>query len=135
MLSNKNKKVCTTLNYIEHFVTLVFAVTVCISISAFAFSKRNMTSSIGLNIFEIITGIKRYKSITKKTKKKRDEITLLAKTNLDCIKGLISRSSTDSYTDKDYFLLIDVLIEYDDMIEEIKKLEKNILIKQCHCIV
>ena len=36
LLSNKNQKICMTLNYIEHFLILVFAVTVCISISAFA---------------------------------------------------------------------------------------------------
>ena len=36
LLSNKDKKICTTLNYIEHFLTLFFAVTICISISAFA---------------------------------------------------------------------------------------------------
>ena len=37
LLSNINKKVCTTLNYIDHFITLVFAVTVYISIFAFIF--------------------------------------------------------------------------------------------------
>ena len=36
LLSNKNRKVCRTLNYIEPFLTLVAAVTVCSSISAFA---------------------------------------------------------------------------------------------------
>ena len=43
LLSNKNK---TTLNYIEYFLNLVFAVTVCISVSTFAsfinISKRIM---------------------------------------------------------------------------------------------
>ena len=33
-MSNKSKKIC--LNYIGHFLTLVFAVTVCVSVSAFA---------------------------------------------------------------------------------------------------
>ena len=36
LLSNKKKKVCTTLNYIVNFLNLVFAVTVCISFSGFA---------------------------------------------------------------------------------------------------
>ena len=62
LLSNKNKKVCTALNYIEHFLTLVFAITVCVSISAFAFliaiSKAIMSSTIGLNICAIITRVK-----------------------------------------------------------------------------
>ena len=50
LLNNKNEKVCTTLNYIEHFLTLIFAVTVCISISAFvslvSISKGIMISTI-----------------------------------------------------------------------------------------
>ena len=36
-LSKKCKKVCTTLNYIEHFVILASTITGCISVSAFAF--------------------------------------------------------------------------------------------------
>ena len=36
LMSTKNKRVCTTLNYTERFLTLVFAITGCISISVFA---------------------------------------------------------------------------------------------------
>ena len=36
LLSNKKKKVCTTLNYFVNFLNLVFAATVCISFSGFA---------------------------------------------------------------------------------------------------
>ena len=65
LLSNKNKRVCTTLNYIEHFLKLVFAVTVCVSISAFVslvdISKGIMSSIIGLNICAISARIKNYK--------------------------------------------------------------------------
>ena len=57
----------------------------------------------------------------KKKKKKHDEVVLLRKTKLDCIKGLISRCLTDSYIGRNYFLLIDVLRKYDDMKEEINK--------------
>ena len=75
--------VCTTLNYIEHFLTLVSAVTVSISISAFAslvnISKRIMSYTRGLHIFAIIARIKNYKSIIKKNKKKHNKIVLLAK--------------------------------------------------------
>ena len=35
-MSNNHKKVCTTLNYVEHFLILVSVVTGCISVSAFA---------------------------------------------------------------------------------------------------
>ena len=86
-------KVCTTLNYIEHFLTLVSAVAVCVSISTFAslvdIFKGIMSSTIGLNICAIIARIKKYKSIIKKMKKKHDEMGLLAKTKLDCIKTKI----------------------------------------------
>ena len=36
LMSRKHKKVCSTLNYNEHFLTLAFTVTGCISVSAFA---------------------------------------------------------------------------------------------------
>ena len=56
MLSNKNKKVCTTVKYIEHFLTLAFAVTVCISAftSLVNISEGIMSSTTGLNICAII---------------------------------------------------------------------------------
>ena len=76
MLSNKNKRVCTTLNCIEHFFKLIFAVTVCVSISAFVslvdISKGIMSSIIGLNICAISARIKNYKQVIKKKKKKHD---------------------------------------------------------------
>ena len=108
-MSNKDKKVCTTINYIEHFLTLtlVFAVTVCISFSTFTslvdVSKGIISCTTGLNICGIIARIKKHKSIIKKKKKKHDEIALLANTSLNCIEGLISRSLTDSYSELDYF--------------------------------
>ena len=101
LLSNKNKKVCTTLNYIERF-----AVTICISISAFTslidISNGIMSFTIEINIWAIIANIKKYKSLIRKKKKKHDEIALLPKTNLYCIKDL-SGSLTDSYIERDYF--------------------------------
>ena len=121
LLSNKNNKVCTILNYIEHFLTLIFAV-ICISISVFTslidISKGIVSSSIGLNVCAIVSKIKKYKSIIKKKKKKHDEITLLAKTNLNCIKDL-PRSLADSYIVWNCFNLIDMLRKYDYMKEEI----------------
>ena len=64
-MNSKNKKVCTTLNYLKDFLTSVFflfTVTGCISISAFAsllnVSTGIMISTIGLNICAIIVRIK-----------------------------------------------------------------------------
>ena len=36
MKSKRHKKVCATLNYIEHFLMLASTITGCVSISAFA---------------------------------------------------------------------------------------------------
>ena len=79
-----------TLSYTEHFLILVFAVTVSIFIFAFPsltnIFKEIMSPAIWLNICAIIARIKNYKAIMKKKKKKHDEVVLLAKTNLGCIK-------------------------------------------------
>ena len=36
LMSREHKKICTTLNYMEHFLILASPITGCISISAFA---------------------------------------------------------------------------------------------------
>ena len=83
MFNNKNKKVSRTFNYLKHFLTLVFAVVVYISISTFAslcdISKVNLSSTIGLNIWATFARIKKYKSITMKTQKKHGEKALYEK--------------------------------------------------------
>ena len=50
-MSREHKKVCTNLNYIEHFLILASTVIVCISISAFA-------SLLGIEITSSATGSK-----------------------------------------------------------------------------
>ena len=59
----------------------------CISTSAFTsligISIGITSSAIGLKIFAITAGIKKYKSIIKKKKKKHDKIVLLAKSKLN----------------------------------------------------
>ena len=57
----------------------------------------------------------KYKPIIKKKKKKHDEIALLAKTNINCIKGSNSSSVADSYIERNYILLRNVLSEYDNI--------------------
>ena len=73
MIRKKHKKVCTTLNYIEHFLILASTITGCISISAFAsligIPIGITSSAIGLKICAITAGIKKYESIIKKKKK------------------------------------------------------------------
>ena len=128
MISKKQKKVCTTLNYIKHLLVLAFTITECISISVFAslLSIRiGMTSSaIGLKICAIAAGIKKYKSIIQKKKNKDGQIVLLAKSKLNNIEVLTSKSLLDSNISRDEFILVNnVLEEYDKMKKGIKNLK------------
>ena len=61
-MSKKHKKRGRNLNYIDHSLIVVSRITGCVSIS--------VSSAIGLKICAIIAGIKKYKSIIKKKKKK-----------------------------------------------------------------
>ena len=128
LMSKKHKKVCTTLNYIEHFLILASTITGCISISAFVsllgIPIGITNSAIGLKICAITVGIKKFKSIIKKKKKKHDKIVLLAKSKLNSIEVLISKALIESVISHDEFVLINfVLKEYNEMKEEIKNLK------------
>ena len=82
------------------------------------------SSAIVLKIGAITAGIKKYKSIMKKKKKKHDKIVLLAKSKLNRIEVLISKALIDSNISHDEFVLINnVLKEYDKIKEEIKNVE------------
>ena len=86
---------------------LVSTVTGCISISAFASLVCFTSSAVGLNICAIISGIKKYKSvINKKKKKKNDKIVLLGKDELNTIKILISKTLIDLYISHDKFVSV-----------------------------
>ena len=83
LMSEKYKKTCKYLNYVEDLLILSLTVTGCVSISTFApliFAPVAITNSAaGINICAILAGIKKYKSIIKKKKKKHNEIVLLGK--------------------------------------------------------
>ena len=74
MMSRKHKMVCRNLNYIEHFLILDCAINGFISIFVFASLPCipiGITSSeIRLETCAIAAGIKKYKSIANKKKKK-----------------------------------------------------------------
>ena len=128
LLSKKHKKVCTTLNYIEHFLILASTITGCVSISAFAsligIPIGITSSAIGLKICAITAGIKKYKSMINKKKKKHDKMVSLAKSKLNRIEMLISKSLIDSNICHDEFVSIhNLLKEYEEMKEEVKKLK------------
>ena len=82
------------------FLSLTSTNTGCILISALASSlgiSIGITSSaIGLEICAVAAGIKQYKSIIKKKKKKHEEIVLRAKTKFNSIEVLISKFLIDS---------------------------------------
>ena len=102
-MSRKHKKFCTTLNYIEHFLVLVSTITGYISTSAFAslicICIGITSSAIGLKICAIAAGIKKYKPIIKKKRKKYDKMVFLAKSKLNKIEVLISEALIGSNID------------------------------------
>ena len=100
-MNKKYKKVCTTLNYIEHFLILASAVTGYISISAFVSlvgSPIGTTSStVRWNISAITAAIRKYNSIIRNKKKMHEKKVLFANTKLNSIEVMISRALIDSY--------------------------------------
>ena len=94
------KNVYTVLNYIEYQLILVFTVSGCVSISAFALAGIHIgikSSEIELTICLITAGIRKYKSIIKKEKKKHDKIVLLAKFKLNSVEVLTSKALIDEF--------------------------------------
>ena len=62
-MSKKHKNVCRVLNYIEHLLILIYTVTGCISISAFAslvdIPIEITISAVGSKIWVITAGIQK----------------------------------------------------------------------------
>ena len=77
------------------------------------------SSAIGLNICAIIAGIKKYKSIFKNKKRKHYKIVMLARSKLNKIEVLISRSLNDLNISHDEFVLINNLLPYYIKMKEI----------------
>ena len=99
LMSSKYRKVCMTLNYIEHFIILASAVIECISNFVFDFLLCILIeitrSAVGLKIFAITAAIKMHKAIIEKVMNKHDKTVLLAKTKLNTIEILISQALAD----------------------------------------
>ena len=125
MISRKHKKVCKILNYTEHLLILAFTVTGCLSISAFAslvsIPVGIASSATTIEIFAINAGTKKYKSISKKKKKKHGKTVFLAKATLNTIEVLTSKALIDSIINHDEFVsLNNMLMKCDYMKKEIK---------------
>ena len=98
-MSEKYKKTCKYLNYVEHLLILVSIVTGGVLISAFASLvcvSLSITCSTVEKNFAITAGIKKYKSIIKKMKKNDDKIVWLGKDKLNTIEVLDSKALIDS---------------------------------------
>ena len=100
------------------------------------------SSVIGSKVSAIAAGIKNYKSLIKKKKRKHNKIVLLAKSKLNSIKVLISKALIASnIIHEEFFLINNVLKEYDDIKEEMKNLLKilnldfSLFIKQYYHIL
>ena len=82
------KQVCKALNYFKHFLIFISAVTGFISVFPFALlvgvPVGIANSVVGLKIYAITAGIKKYQSIIKK--KKEHLIELLIKTKFNIVK-------------------------------------------------
>ena len=118
-------KLIWIVNHIAPFLILASTITGRTSIytfTSFIGIPIGITSSgIWLRICVTTAGIRKYKLIIKKKKKKHDKI---AKFKLNNIEVLISKAATDSVISHKEFVLINNLVkEYKEMKEEIKNLK------------
>ena len=115
LMSKKHKKVCTSLNYTEHFLILGSTITGCAFISAFdslASIPIGITSSeIELKNCEITAGIKKCKLLIKEKKRNNDQIVLLEKSKLNSIEALTSKALIDSVISHDEFVWINSVLK------------------------
>ena len=82
------------------------------------------SSAIRLEVCAITAGIKNYKSIIKKKKKKHDKMVLLATSKLNSTEVLISKVLIDSNISHEIFFLINNVPKwYDNIKEEIINLQ------------
>ena len=110
LISKKHKKTCKNLICVEYFLILTVAITECVSISVFillvGIPVGIISSAVGLKICATTVGIKRYKSISKKKRKKYDKTVFLGKTKLNDIEVLIFKTLIHLYINHDEFVSI-----------------------------
>ena len=127
-LMSENHKETKYLNYLENL--LILASTFSAFSSLVDIPVGITSSAVGINICAITAGIKNYKSMMKKKKKKHDKIALFVKDKLNAIEVPISKCLIHSYISHDKFVSVkNVLREYNETKKEIKRLLWNILCK------
>ena len=81
LVNEKYKNTFKYLNYVEFFLILASTITGCVLISRFTWLVGVLvgitSSAVRLKVCAITAGIKKYKSIKKKKRKKHDKIVLL----------------------------------------------------------
>ena len=115
----------------------------CVSISAFAslvvVPLGIANSAVEWNIYAITAGIKKFKCIMKKKRKKHDNIVLLGKVKLDAIEFLLSKALIDSFISHNEFVSVsNVLREYNETTKQIKNAQNVVeyaMQKRWKCIV
>ena len=121
-MSGRNKKISTALNYIGHVFILVSIIIGCISISGFASLLGLLvgitSSTIGLKVFLITIVIKKYNSIIKKYKMKHGKTVLTAKSKINSLELLISKTLIDPDISHDEFILKNTALKENDEIKE-----------------
>ena len=111
------------LNYMHYLLIAISAILDVFPLLAFlvGIPIGNTNSAIGFKICAITVGIKKYKLIVKKKKKKHEKIGLLAKSKWNSVEVLISKILIDPNIIHNEFVLINnVLKGFYDMKEEIK---------------
>ena len=89
------------------------------------------SSTVKMKIYAFTAGIKKFKSITKRKKKKHHEIVLLGKYRLNAIEVLTSKTLIDSYISYDEFISVcNALREYNRICKNngkvLRQLQKNV---------
>ena len=120
--SKKYNKTCQYLIYFERLIILVSTVTGCVCVRVGISS-----SAVGMKICAITAGIKKFKSVIRKKKKKHNRIVLLGKSKLDTIEVLLSKALIDSYIKHDEFVSVDSMLrEYNETKEVMKSPETSV---------
>ena len=96
-MNEKYEKTCKYLNFVNDLLILASTGTICVSFSAFASLVCLLvvitSLVVGIKLFAMTAGIKKYKSIIKK--KKHNKKVLLGKDKLNTIEVLISKALID----------------------------------------
>ena len=122
LTNGKHKKVCRSLDYLEHFLIFIRAVSGCVSISTFVslvgVAVGITCFVIGLKTCPLTAGIKKCQV----SYQEKIENSLVSQTKLNTTEVLISRTLIDSYINRDEYVSVNNAIRgYNEIKVEIEK--------------